>query len=107
MLSLIDYTNRLSVRAGESIEFKVSSLSRDPYHARLVRVVCADPNPAGPGLIENPVASEFEGKLSPLASNRSHPARMRSSKPPPVSRRWIPSLWLPTSGRPLSEGARR
>ena len=72
MLSLIGYTNRLSARAGETIEFKVSSLSRDPYHARLVRVICADPNPAGPGLIENPVASELEG---------SYPSREQSFSP--------------------------
>ena len=72
MLSLIGYTNRLSVRAGETIEFKVSSLSPDPYHARLVRVICADPNPAGPGLIENPVSSDFEG---------SYPSREQSFSP--------------------------
>ena len=61
MLSLIGYTDRLSARAGETIEFKVSSTAREPFHARLVRVISADPNPAGPGLIEHPVGASFEG----------------------------------------------
>ena len=61
MLALIGYTDRLSVRPGETIEFKVSSTSREPYRARLVRVVSADPNPDGPGLIEHEVSASFEG----------------------------------------------
>ena len=61
MLALIGYTDRLSVRPGETIEFKVSSAGGEPYHARLVRVVSADPNPQGPGLIEHDVNASFEG----------------------------------------------
>ncbi len=60
MLQLAGYANRLSVRPGETIEFKVSSQLSDPYNARLVRVISADPNPAGPGLREEPVASSIE-----------------------------------------------
>jgi N,N-dimethylformamidase len=60
MLPLAGYANRLSVRPGEAIEFKVSSRSSAPYSARLVRVVCSDPNPAGPGMREEPVASSIE-----------------------------------------------
>ena len=61
MLSLIGYTDRLSARAGETIEFKVSSTAGEPFQARLVRVISADPNPAGPGLIEHSVDASFEG----------------------------------------------
>ena len=43
------------------IEFKVSSRSAEPYRARLVRVISADPNPAGPGIKEEAVASDLEG----------------------------------------------
>ena len=66
MLTLAAYADRLSVRPGETIAFKVSSQLAEPYRARLVRVICADANPAGPGLKEEPVATEFEG---------SHPSR--------------------------------
>ena len=69
MLPLAAYANRLSVRAGESIEFKVSSQSAAPYAARLVRVICADANPAGPGLCEEPVSAPLEGQ---------HPSRKQA-----------------------------
>ena len=60
-IPLIGYADRLSAGPGESIEFKVSSRSVKPFEARLVRVICGDPNPDGPGLKEVPVASDFEG----------------------------------------------
>ncbi len=62
MLPLAAYANRLSVRPGERIEFKVSSQSAGPYSARLVRVICADPNPAGPGLREEAIGTPFDGE---------------------------------------------
>ena len=58
-IPLIGYTDRLSVRPGETIGFKVSSRSTDPFKARLVRVISADPNPEGPGIIEEDVEAEF------------------------------------------------
>lgn len=61
MIPLIGYADRLSVRPGETIEFKVSCSGPAPYEARLVRVFNADPNPAGPGLLEEPVPAPFEG----------------------------------------------
>ena len=49
MLPITGYLERLSARPGERIEVKVSSqLGRD-YHADLLRIRHADPNPAGPG----------------------------------------------------------
>lgn len=64
MMPLAGYADRLSVRPGETIAFKVSSRSAAPYAARLVRVVSADPNPAGPGIIEDAVAADFEGTFA-------------------------------------------
>ena len=72
MLSLVGYTDRLSVRTGETIGFKVSSTSAEPYQTHLERVVSADPNPAGPGLIEHRVATSFEG---------SYPSRVQTFSP--------------------------
>ena len=53
------YADRLSVRPGETIAFKVSSQLQTPYRAKLVRVICGDANPAGPGLKEEPVTASF------------------------------------------------
>ena len=45
---LTGYADRISVRAGEKISFKVSSVGPGPYNAMLVRIVRGDPNPDGP-----------------------------------------------------------
>lgn len=61
MIPLIGYCDRLSGRPGDNIEFKVSSQASEPFEARLVRVISADPNPAGPGILEEEVAADFAG----------------------------------------------
>lgn len=66
MLPIAGYADRLSVRPGETVAFKVSSQLEGTYAARLVRIICADANPAGPGLKEEAVAAVIEG---------SYPAR--------------------------------
>ncbi len=48
------YANHLSVRAGEEIEFKVSSTSLSAYRTRLTQVISGDPNPEGLGVVEIP-----------------------------------------------------
>jgi N,N-dimethylformamidase len=55
MLDLAAYADKLSVRPGESIRFHVSNATGAPVAASVVRVVSADPNPAGPGIILEPV----------------------------------------------------
>ena len=57
------YTDTLSVAAGEKIGFKVSSLVRGRYSARLVRMRYCDPNPQGPGLQEDDLSAVFEGRF--------------------------------------------
>ncbi len=61
-IPLIGYSDRLSVRPGERIAFKVSSRLEAPYEARLVRVTSADPNPDGPGLREEALPAAFAGR---------------------------------------------
>ena len=51
-IHIIGYSDKLSVRPGDTIGFKVSSHSEQPFDARLARLISADPNPAGPGIIE-------------------------------------------------------
>ena len=67
-IPLVGYADRFSARPGETIEFKVSSTSADDYEARLVRVISCDPNPEGPGIIEEENEAAFAG---------SHPSRVQ------------------------------
>ena len=61
--SLIAYTDRWSARAGGRIEVKVSCSSAS-YRADLVRILSADPNPAGPGQLFKEVPAAFEGSYT-------------------------------------------
>ena len=56
---LLGYADRLSARPGEVVEVKVSSYLEGEYTARLVRTICADPNPQGMGLAEKAVDCSF------------------------------------------------
>ncbi len=62
MIPLIGYGDRLSGRPSDTIEFKVSSISAEPFSVALYRSISADPNPAGPGLIERRVHSAMDGE---------------------------------------------
>ena len=67
MIPLIGYANKLTVRPNETIDFKVSSSSSQPFHASLVRIICADPNPNGPGQkfvkIKSKIEKEYPSSL--------------------------------------------
>ena len=52
MITLTGYSDKISVRPGEAIAFKVSAEDGAPYTADIVRVRCGDTNPAGPGFKE-------------------------------------------------------
>ena len=69
---LLGYADRLSARAGEIVEVKVSSYLEGEYTARLVRTICADPNPQGMGLTEEDVDSSFAS---------TYPARIQKFAP--------------------------
>lgn len=60
-MKLSGYTDRLSVRGGESIEVRVSSHHSEDFTAELVRIFSADPNPAGPGVDLRRVPSAVDG----------------------------------------------
>ena len=72
MIPLTGYGDRLSARPGETIAFKVSSDADTPYEARLVRIISADPNPDGPGRMEEALDADFSG---------SHPSRIQPFYP--------------------------
>jgi len=67
---LLAYSDRISAAAGERVEIKVSAPEPGPYRARLIRLICGDDSPAGPGFkaeeIASPIARDYEGRLQPI-----------------------------------------
>ena len=61
---LTGYADRISVRAGEKIAFKVSSAGPSPYHAMLVRIIRGDPNPNGPPPKLEDQSELFDGRFT-------------------------------------------
>src|SRR5262245_31426664 len=74
MLPLTGYADRFSVAPGQTIAFKVSSAASTPYQARLVRLISGDPNPAGPGIKEEPIPAPFAASYP----SRVQPVRLGS-----------------------------
>jgi len=70
MRTLFGYSDRISVRPGETIRFMVSSLNDRPYHADIARLICGDDSPVGPGFKETPVTTaidgEYAGRMQPI-----------------------------------------
>ena len=60
MMPLAAYTDRLSVRPGESISIHAANATGQPVTARIVRVISADPNPGGPGIQTQAVEAQLE-----------------------------------------------
>ena len=54
MLTITGYPDRISVRPGETIKFMVNC-EHPTYQADIVRLICADDTPAGPGFKERPI----------------------------------------------------
>jgi len=47
---ILGYVTPLSAQPGQSLSFRITSAGNQPFSARVVRIHCADPNPAGPGM---------------------------------------------------------
>lgn len=58
---LFGYTDRISVKPGEAIQFYVSAEGTETAEAQLVRLIHGDQNPAGPGFVEQEVACTANG----------------------------------------------
>ena len=63
MIPIAGYPDRWSVGQEETIEFKVSSVFDQPCSVKLVKIICADPNPDGPGIIEKDLSSVFSSEF--------------------------------------------
>jgi N,N-dimethylformamidase len=68
MIPLVGYAHTLSARPGETIRFSVSNATGEAVSAKIVRVISADANPAGPGIkVENVTASTPQQIATPKA----------------------------------------
>jgi N,N-dimethylformamidase len=65
MTPLTGYADKLSVRPGETIRFQVASRGTEPVSTQLVRVISADPNPAGRGIVEEAVTAKVRDIAKP------------------------------------------
>ncbi|OYU64904.1 MAG: hypothetical protein CFE45_44510, partial [Burkholderiales bacterium PBB5] len=65
MLQLAGYADRLSARPGQTLQFHVANATGAPVSARVVRVVCADPNPTIGGIQTDPVALAVTNLAAP------------------------------------------
>ncbi|MFP6744589.1 MAG: LamG-like jellyroll fold domain-containing protein, partial [Alphaproteobacteria bacterium] len=70
MRKLFGYSDQISVRPGEPIKFMVSSLGDQPYRADIVRLVCGDDSPSGPGfketVVETPISGDYPGRAQAI-----------------------------------------
>lgn len=62
-LPITGYLDRLSGCAGDSISAFISMSRPDTFRCHLQRVICADPNPDGPGLQFEDLSSRFDTTL--------------------------------------------
>ncbi len=62
MLPVTGYAEHWSVRQGEALRFMVGVAGGGRYRARVARILCGDPNPAGPGYRETPMPCGIEGE---------------------------------------------
>src|SRR5260370_9020271 len=72
MHKLTGYADRWSARPGETIRFMLTSHDDAPFEARCARILCGDPNPAGPGRREIAMPSPVDGR---------HPGRLQAAQP--------------------------
>ena len=70
---LLGYSDVMSVCPGGTIAFKVSSAASAPFSARLLRSISADPNPAGPGIIEEDASKYFAPSSFPSQHQPFYP----------------------------------
>ena len=63
-LKLFGYTDKISVKPGDDINFHVTADGTDTAEAQLVKLIHGDQHPDGPGFIEREVACEANGAWS-------------------------------------------
>ena len=62
MLPVTGYAEHWSVRQGGTLRFMIGVQGGGRYRARVARIHCGDPNPAGPGYREVPMPCAIDGE---------------------------------------------
>jgi N,N-dimethylformamidase len=60
-IKLFGYTDKLSVKPGDKINFHVSADGTKTANAQLVRLIHGDEHPNGPGYMDEEVSCELNG----------------------------------------------
>ena len=81
-IPLIGYTDKLSLRPGETISFKVSSTLKKSFSASLKRSISADPNPKGIGIVEKDASKYFKTSFFKSRKQSFNPGSYAISKTP-------------------------
>ena len=72
MLTLTGYSDRVYCRPGDTVGFKVNCEAAPEYHAEIVRIICGDTNPDGPGVkevvVDTPVNGVHPGRPQNIAA---------------------------------------
>ena len=70
---IVGYSDQISVAPGDTIRFMVSAEGARRYKADVVRTICGDPNPAGPGFKEKVVRTGLSGKTFRARKQATYP----------------------------------
>lgn len=81
-IPLIGYTDKLSLRPGETVSFKVSSTLKKSFSASLKRSISADPNPKGIGIVEKDASKYFKTSSFKSRKQSFNPGSYAISKTP-------------------------
>ena len=76
------YSDRLSARPGEVIRFSVSSQASSEFTASMHRSISADPNPEGPGIVEEDAERYFPPAKFPSRRQPIEPGSFAESENP-------------------------
>jgi len=60
-IKIFGYTNKISVKSGEKIDFHVNADGTETANAQLVRLIHGDQHPDGPGFVEEEIENPLNG----------------------------------------------
>jgi len=95
LLPIAGYADVMSARPGDVVNFKVSSEGDQPFTARLVRSISADPNPAGMGVVEENADTWFAPRELASRVQPFTPGSFGiSTEPVALSAPLVASVWI-------------
>ena len=102
MKKVLGYCNDWSRRAGDTVEFKVSTYGPDRFDATLVRVLCGDADPNREIFreqeIDAPFNGEHPGRLQPI--HAGSPLKYKGTSPDIIG--FSPFAFITPLAQPIS-----